>query len=272
MIPLFVVGSCLAVSVTARAQDADVAGAHQAYERGARAYDRGEYGSAATEFARADDLAPSVTALRFALKAVLKADDPVLAMSLVERAQKREVSLSELAREVKDKFGSRVGQILIRCAGDCSAMIDGKEARVGVRQFLAIGSHDVEIDTGDGTDRRTVTLSADRVVTVRPHVSEEPPDEERPAPRDSGRREQSHRGVSPTLFWGGVGGTVLLGAVTVASGLDTKSRHDEFKQSPTDDRLASEGRSAQTRTNVLLVGTALVAVATGVVGLFVVDW
>src|SRR4051812_29325922 len=59
------------------------------YDRGAAAYDAGNWAVAATQFAHADELVPNLTVLRLALTASVRADDPVVGMSLVDRAKKR---------------------------------------------------------------------------------------------------------------------------------------------------------------------------------------
>jgi hypothetical protein len=60
------------------AEPDNVSVARAAYDRGARAFNAGQYVAAAREFSVADELAPNPVALRFALQAVLFLDDPVL--------------------------------------------------------------------------------------------------------------------------------------------------------------------------------------------------
>src|SRR4051794_29326385 len=63
--------------------------ARQAYDRGAAAYDAGDYARATAELTRADELFASDVALELALKAAVKGDDPRAAMVLAARADKR---------------------------------------------------------------------------------------------------------------------------------------------------------------------------------------
>jgi hypothetical protein len=68
-------------------------------------------------------------------------------------------------------------------------------------------------------------------------------------------------------FWVSAGATVLAGGVTIGSGIDTEQRHAAFardcRSSPTTcSQLATEGQSAQTRTNVLIGVTAALGAAT----------
>jgi hypothetical protein len=82
---------------------------------------------------------------------------------------------------------------------------------------------------------------------------------------------------SPAWFWLAAGATVVAGGVTVASAVDTSSRHATFERTcganppSTCSSLRSDGISAQTRTNVLLGVTGALAAATLVVA-FVVRW
>src|ERR1700689_3145354 len=69
--------------------DPAVAQARDAYARGAAAYDAQEYAKAAVELARADQLAPNMTALELALQASDRAHDAPLAMELADRVDTR---------------------------------------------------------------------------------------------------------------------------------------------------------------------------------------
>jgi hypothetical protein len=70
-----------------------------------------------------------------------------------------------------------------------------------------------------------------------------------------------------------VGGIVTLGlgAVTVWSGLDTLDAADEYEQQPTAERY-DEGIDLELRTNLLIVGTSVVGVASILVAAFGTDW
>jgi hypothetical protein len=80
----------------------------------------------------------------------------------------------------------------------------------------------------------------------------------------------------------GLGVTAVLGGVTVGSGLDAVAKHNRFKDGaclsgsgelPRDcDDRASAGKTATTRTNILLGATAVLAVTTAAIGIFAVRW
>ena len=85
-------------------------------------------------------------------------------------------------------------------------------------------------------------------------------------------------GPSPIWFYAGAGLTAVLGGVTVWSALDTKSAFDDYErdlpelsQSQVDARVAA-GHDKEARTNLLLGVTAVAAIGTAALGLFVVDF
>lgn len=87
-------------------------------------------------------------------------------------------------------------------------------------------------------------------------------------------RSPEGSGLSPAWFVAGLALTAAAGGGAIASGLDTKGRHDDFvaarcpEPGPTGEcaRLADEGSGAQARTNVLIGVTAALGAATAVLG------
>ena len=101
---------------------------------------------------------------------------------------------------------------------------------------------------------------------VQPVVEPPPPPPPPPPPVERDKR------VLPTwAFYSGLGATAVLGGVTIWSGMDTLSINDDYEKSHSK-KLKDEGQSAQLRTNLLIGGTALLAVGTAVVGVFFTDW
>jgi hypothetical protein len=81
------------------------------------------------------------------------------------------------------------------------------------------------------------------------------------------------------VFFVGAALTVGLGGLTIASAVDTSQKHDGFAAgkcdqfgSPACDTAASNGTNAQTRTNVLIAATAVVGLATIVIGAAFTRW
>lgn len=284
----------------AGAQSNDVARARDAYDAAIAAASRGDHALAAAEFARADRLAPNPVALESALKAAVLADDPPLGMALVERAAARtprSAALDEALRRARKRFEGRAGRLRVGCPAGarCRATVDGQPADVDEPTWVAVGEHAVEIDLGGRPERRTVRVDAGATVTVEPAnpyaAPATPPQATpgvkaeaapaalppaRPAAPTEPRRSTTDRGdavgsagLSPVWVLAGAGATAALGAVTVASAVDTKNKHDAYERSALG---AEEGRASQTRTNVLFAATAVVGLATAGVALFAVRW
>jgi hypothetical protein len=85
-------------------------------------------------------------------------------------------------------------------------------------------------------------------------------------------------GPSPLWFYVGAGVTAVAGGVTLWSALDTKKAFDDYErdlpslsQREVDARV-SDGHDKELRTNLFIGVTAVAAVGTAALGLFVVDW
>ncbi|MFO0569155.1 MAG: hypothetical protein U0263_26085 [Polyangiaceae bacterium] len=176
----------------------------------------------------------------------------------------------------------------LRCKGndDCAPSVDGQKKVEG--DWVDAGDHDVSWSCREGAKSERVSVAAGARVEFEascpepkpaapPAPAAAPPPKTRatPAPSpaatrsDTTARADSRRCGS----WVGVGVTAALGAATTWSGLDTVSKHDDFEQSGRKDRdLKSQGESAQTRTNILGIGTGVAAAATLGLGLFAVDF
>jgi hypothetical protein len=247
----------------------DDAAAH--YDRGASAFDRGDFPRAAAELARADELAPNGVTLELALSAVLKTDDAALAMTLAERADTREFTkkLDAAAHAARRKFAARVGRLSVVCPqAPCSASLDGAAFEIGRVQYVAVGRHEVKIVRGTRVETDSIDVAAGKTIQLVPKAIEEKPRDTPPppAPKDEATT------VEPLWFWVGVGITATFGAASIVSGVDALNRHDDFESDRSDADAAAGGRSAQTRTNILFVATGVAAAATAAVGIFLVRW
>ncbi|MBK8257458.1 MAG: hypothetical protein IPK82_32920 [Polyangiaceae bacterium] len=272
----------------------DAAGAHDAYEAGAKAFGQSNYIAAAAHFAKADDLAPAAAALEMAIKSAILADDAQLAMRLAARAEGREPNVSVAAQvtRAKEKFGGKVGRLTIQCAAPCEAKVGAEPAQVGVARVYIAGNHAIEIAIAGTSRVYAVQLSAGADLTWSPPKEPETPpssaatnttfaapsvvytapptvtasaapsavDTASPGPVAS-------RAISPAWFGIGVGVTAVAGALVVGFGLDTVSRHNAFVLDPTAERAAG-GRDAELRTNVMIGVTAAAAITTALLGYF----
>ncbi len=276
----------LATAGPARAQGPDrFAQASAAYDRGAAAYDSGRFADAAAELARADALVPNATTLALALRAAMRIDDPVLVMTLVERAELRppDGALLGASRTARDRFEKRTGRLTIVCPPprECSAEVDGAVVKVGATLWTTAGDHTIDLHAraSGALEHRTVHVDAGASIEAHPLPLAEPPSplplpgrpvEQRDTPKPAGRQPAS-RGLSPAWFWIGAGASVVLGGVSAASAFETKNRYAAYTANPTQDGR-SAGLASELRTNVLFGVTAAAAVATAGLGLFAVRW
>jgi hypothetical protein len=258
-----------------------------AYDRGAKAFDRGAYREAAEAFARADELAPNPVALESALKSAVLADDPVLGMTLADRVDDRPPSPSlTLARdEARDKLGSRAARATIRCpeTKPCTLRLDGKDIEPGVTQWVAVGRHGLGATIEGVTHLHTLEVEAGRQVDFQVPLpaSDSPPPAPitvvappplvaptEPPPTRPDRADDAG-GWSPAWFFVGVGLTVASAGATAGVGAYTLSLHDDFQKG--DDGAEDPGKNAQTATNVLIGVTGVLAAGT-VLAAVMADW
>ncbi len=313
----------LFVSASASAED-DRERARKAYDRGVVAHKQGAYARAANEFALADTLAPSPVALRAALDASVKADDPVLGMELVARSSRVSPLSAELRTSVeaaKTSFVGRTGTMTLRCneGAPCEASVDGATLTAEKGRIVRVGEHAVVVRARGAEETRSVRVGPDERVELRPsNASPAAPSgpaavvpaavstpTSAPAPSSSSAPATSApssgpetgraagpdhadradrvvvggKGLPPVVLVIGAGLTAVAGGLSVWSGLDTKSTHDDFstqrcatQRSTTCDDLASSGKGAETRSNVLFVTTGVLGVATLATAIFFVDY
>jgi hypothetical protein len=235
-------------------------------------------------FAEADALAPNDTALQAAIDAANQADDPVLAMTLVDRAMKRPMSpaIGRAVDEAKSRFSSRTGRVIVNCTGPvrCEASIGDRAIPTGQAVWLLAGSHALEARFGDQKLHRNVDVapgSLERIEFEAPTAAPSQPVLD-PAPKPvapppanaPAQREPSSESVfASPWFWIGAGLTATLAGVSAWSAHDLAGKHDTFvtgrcdeRGSPACEDAASEGKGAQLRTNLLLGATALAGAAT----------
>ena len=287
----------LAWSAPAHAQGPPTgADAHDAYARGTSAYRRGDYATAAREYAAADALAPNPIALQAAIDATVLGDDPVFGTTLLDRArgEARTDALLTTMLTAERKFAHRVGRIRLQCpSAPCLGAIDGAAAVAGEAIDVRVGSHAVTLEAAGALVQRVVKVAPDDTIVVGPDLAPAAPvpsPSPLPSPPSPSRLPPSRpptptpppplaltarAGLSPVWLYAGLGATAVAGVFAVGSGVDTASRHTSFEHAcvptavPTCAGLASDGRSAELRTNVLIGVTAGLGAATLVTALLV---
>jgi hypothetical protein len=276
------------VTTAPASADEELTDARKAYDRGAKAYDDGDYVTAAREASFADQLVPNTTALELALKSVVRVELYVLAMQLADRVEARAdapAPLRALAAEARARAVDRVGKIRVDCKKwvPCTATLDGAPFPFLEHNWVTVGPHNVRLAAAGRTQSFDVVVTRGQEIAVE---AREPADKPSPVaaavpgaaapaaatsePPPPARASEAP-GVSPAWFWVGVAVTAAVGAGTIVSGVDTLGKHDDFVAKPSRDG-STDGQSAQTRTNVLIGATGAAAAVTLALGLFVVKF
>lgn len=258
--------------------------AASAYADGLSFHKQKDYVRAAQSFAKADAIAPSAVALAAAIDESLLADDPVLAMNLVERCARApsDASLQGRAALARARFGGKVAQVTVTCPRNerCLATIDGASLDLRTPQWVSPGQHTVVAQIGDAPQQRLIEVRAGDVRDVRFTAASSGALAVQPPPNaDEPERPTPSGGLSPAVFFVGAGLTALGGAATIVSGLDTQRTHDDFVKRQCQianyagcQSLSIDGQNERTRTNGLAIGTAVVGLTTAIIGLFFVRW
>src|SRR5215472_3635970 len=269
-----------ALGLTANADDTQRA--REAYDHGTAAHRRGDFAEAAADYAQADALAPSPVALRAALDEAVKADDPALGMELLDRTNRAPMdqALATSAAAARAKFKGRAGRIVVHCPPShaCLSTLDDRKFDVEKPVWATVGQHTVIIQIDEAAQPHLIEVKPDETLEVTPPLAAEaaaatpvapPPPVASPTPaavsNETAPPEARRKGLSPVWFFVGVGATAVAGGATVISALDTSSKHQSFVNEGCGrlntsgcGTLASDGTSAQTRTNVLLGVTAAI--------------
>ncbi len=268
------VAALLLALAAPRVAHADVtAEARSSYAEGKRAYDAGQFSEAARAFSHADELAPNDAVLELAVTSAMRADEPVLGMQLVDRAESR--GATRIVAAGRETFKSKVGRVELACPSSmtCDATVDDETITVATPRWVRVGDHHVVLRAEGVEERMTVHVESGRTAELRPtHVVQVRVPVLMPlGPMPQARERPVERGgqVHPAWFYAGLGLTAAAGTAAIASGIDTLALHRSFESDRTNTDLAAQGNRAELRTNVLLGATAVLAVATGVMGYLV---
>ena len=264
--PIITLLFAMALPAVALAADSpEVVAARASYDRGVALFAAKDYAGAARAFAEADATARNDIALGAAIDAAIRADDPILGMELVERADGR-ASIANVA-EARARFGKRIGRVRVTCSG-CTATLDGTSLPIGKARIVAPGAHALLLEQNGKHEARELSVAPgeSREIAWAP-------------PLDKTAVRAQPGGISPAWFFIGAGTTAALGVVTTISAFSARDTHREFE-----DRgcprletsgcrdLADRGTSQQRLTNILFGASILAAGATTVLGLYAVRW
>ncbi|HWL86348.1 MAG TPA: hypothetical protein VNO21_11130 [Polyangiaceae bacterium] len=271
--------SCASGVAFAQTHDANHAAARAAYDRGVTMLDQKAFAAAARQFALADQLVPNDSVLADAIDSSVAADDAAFGTMLVSRAARspQNAEVQQAAAHAKEKFHGRAGQVQLRCSEHCDAEVDGKPLDAADERWLTVGPHVIVLTTASYPgyrDEHRVQISSTEAISVAflaPAKAESVP--------DTTSSDTTRHGLSPAWFWVGVGVTAVVAGGATLSWLDASHKHDDFTNLHCDNQGSSDcsqradsGKSALLRTNILIGGAAVSAVATAAIGIFLVDW
>lgn len=254
--------------------------ARSAYARGVSALERADYATAANEFLRADEALPSSVAKKSALDAAVRTDDANLAARVLNRTAPLhdDVAFAGPRRDLEERLGPKLARLRFECrATTCTVTLDGTRIAEKETLWLTVGRHVASTNVDGLASERAIDAVAGKLDTLTlapppaaPVVVAPPPPP--PPPAES-------KGISPVWFWASAGVTVVVGGIATWSTLNLLSKHSDFADgncasvgSPGCKSIAHDGRSADTRTVILLGATGVLAAATAVTGLFFVRW
>ena len=299
---LLIVGAVLlgpTLAFEASAGDApsveEVKAAESDFNKGREAYKAGNYDEAAEYFESADGHAPNERVIELAINARDKAGHTDRAATLAELALElypNAARIKKLAAPIVERAKTELFTIVVSCDEACN-LLDGTrlvhgEAATRRVVFLSPGDHEIRASWSDDrvVSQQTTGKGGD---TVNLEFKAPPiPKKEEPAaapaavaaaPMDRGAEEKP-RGLPPVVFFSGVGATVVLGGVTVWSGIDTVKNPGTDKvramcvngATPECNDVYNQGKNHELRTNILIAATSVVGAATAIVGAFFTNW
>jgi hypothetical protein len=276
-----IAASVLCVGVLAGHARADISAAARAFSDGQAAQLEGNYERAAQSFELAYNIAPSKEALRSAIRARQLNNQLPRAATLAQVLAAKygdDPTSTKLAAEVIAEARTKLARVSISCTPQCTLAVGGRAI-----SLTAATTHIVF--TTPGRQAFEATFSGDRNVTreltgkagddINLVIEPPPPDlpEVKPtaAPAATQAPPADVKPLPPAVALAGVATTLVLGTLTIWSGLDTNKAHDAYVDAPSKAGW-NEGRSKQLRTNLLLGGTALAGTGTAAVALLWTRW
>lgn len=303
----FVALVVLSVSLGAKAQDGeptadDIKQAAQAFDLGRESYKLEDWVVAAEQFEAADGFAPSEAALKLAIRARDKAEQLDRAATLCALGEQRHpdaADLGKLCGDITKRASVELGRLDVSCDEECDLVMDNKlvHGRPATQRTLYItpgvsaslrtswpdNRSDEQVVAAEAGETKVVIFSAPtrKAVELPEEIEPKEPVAAQAVDddlQDVGVKSKQGGGWSPAVFWAGAGLTVVAGAVTIWSGIDTQNNpgpervkiacRDQDESCPE----YQQGLSKERRTNVLAGVTAGLGVLTVLVGTIATDW
>ena len=301
---LMAVCAMMLIAAPAVAQDADtVKRAAAAFDDGSRAYRTKRYELAASHFEAADDAVPSARALRMAIRARDKADQPARAATLAAQALQRypdDGKVKKLAFETISAHEDALHRLDVTCEQPCVLAVGTRAIKGKPREswVVYVAPGEVKLNAsfeGGDTDEQVVSASEGKsnkmrftgpIAVVDPPTdpAAEPDPDRQPDPEpddgaDDGAGDDGPTWIEhPAVFIVLAVATAGVGGVTIWSGIDTINEpgtervENECAGQGTDCALYQEGLDKQLRTNILIGATGGTALLTLIFAVAVTDW
>ena len=267
--------------------------AAEEFDAGRRAFLTGDFAKAAEHFENADRDVPSPEAIRMAIRARKSARHDARAATLAGLALQRypdDQATAAVAQQTLTAVQTKLHRLTVKCTPTCTLGVDGHVAPWAETDHAVIyldpGEHTIDAGWSQDRSRSSQLLARAGASTemvfdapALPETAPEPDASSGPASSSSTSAAPSAlTHFPPTVFFVVAGTTAVMGAVTLWSGIDTISNPGKDRVradcAGKDDSCPTyqDALSSQHRTNILLGVSAVLAVATGVVGVFLTDW
>ena len=297
------VAMVLAITVVAGAQDSaptaeQIKAAAAEFDQGRQAFRAKNYAEAAEHFEAADRHAPSAKTLELAIRSRAQAGQLDRAATLAALGLARnpdDPGIKDAAGPVLKRAKTELYRVDVHCNTPCDLVVGTKlvygKASTEKTVYVKPGGYELRAGWSGGRNashKVTATAGGQTEVSFK-EPPKPPPTKTKGIPAGGGVSggtgpgdqgvTTKHGGLSPLVFWIGTGLTVAAGGVTIWSGIDTTNnpgadavRNACQSGASNCQTLYNDGRSRQTRTNILAGVTAGLGVVTIVVGAFATDW
>ncbi len=283
----------LSATGTSFAQSADeVKSAGASFDSARIAFRAGHYSEAAEHFEAADSSVPAAQTLMLAMEARERAgqtDRAATLAALVLARHGADGEVSVRAGEFLNNTKKNLFELRVECTPSCELVVGTRLIHGGAQEsrtvYLAAGDHRVQA-TWDADRIREEIVSGEVGTTATSSFAAPPPPLDQPRvgpvatklPHKMPAPGESSTGLPQSVFWTGVGLTVIAGGATAWSYVDSldspgpETVKRDCVDKGTDCHSYIEGQNADKRTNVILAVAGGLGLTTAVVGLFFTDW
>lgn len=249
--------------------------AEQRFGDGEAAFERGDFVAAGRSFEAAYDADPSPSSLFNAAKSWERAGEAARAANLYHRfldEAPSDTANRDRATAALAELGQKLGRVELVALAVRALSLDGVPVGQQRSLYVTPGSHLLQAVFDTGKAVKSVTIAAGQSLTVA--LEPDPPQPKSVEPLVRAPTPPASRGATPWLLLPFAVTTALGGALVIWSGADTLYARAQYDSLPDADKALTyeQGKFKQDRTNVLIGVTSALAVTTGCLALFAIDW